>query len=144
MNILILQGPNFNLLGVRSAKAGERVTLDKINKKLRQYAHEVDLNIQLKFLQTHKADKAISFIQRNRNKSDGILMAPASWGKYEYSLLESLELSGLPCVQILLDDPYFSVKRSDSLFTTACIDTVISHPMTAFIIGLDTIRNHIT
>ncbi|MDP7094608.1 MAG: type II 3-dehydroquinate dehydratase, partial [Candidatus Marinimicrobia bacterium] len=65
MDILVLQGPNLNLIGVQSAKIGERVTLDKINKELRQHAHSVSLEIQLRFLQTHKAEKAVSFIQRN-------------------------------------------------------------------------------
>ena len=63
MNILILQGPNLNLLGLKSAQMKGRLTLDKLNKKIKT---EIKLqNIQLKFLQTHKNFQAINFLQRN-------------------------------------------------------------------------------
>ena len=59
MNILILQGPNLNLLGLKSAQIKERLTLDKLNKKIKD---EIKLqDIQLKFLQTHKTFQAINF-----------------------------------------------------------------------------------
>ncbi|MFQ6677396.1 MAG: type II 3-dehydroquinate dehydratase [Fidelibacterota bacterium] len=144
MDILILQGPNLNLIGVQSAKTGERVTLDKINKVLHQHAHKTSLDIQLRFLQTHKTEKAISFIHRNRNKAAGLLIAPASWGRYEYSLLDALNLSGLPSVQVLLDDPYSSLKKVNSIFTPVCIDTVIGHPLSAFNTALNVLLKHIS
>jgi len=59
MDILVLQGPNLNLIGVQSAKVGERVTLDKINKELRQHAHSVSLEIQLRFLQTRSSSAIV-------------------------------------------------------------------------------------
>ena len=40
MNILIVQGPNLNLIGLRSAKSGDQITLDKINRGLRQQANK--------------------------------------------------------------------------------------------------------
>ncbi len=142
MDILILQGPNFNLIGVQSAKTGERITLDKINKNLRRHAHDISLDIQLRFLQTHKADKAVSFLHRNRNKADGLLIAPASWGRYEYSLLDALSLSGLPSVQVLLDNPYFSLSAADSIFTPVCSNTVSGHPLSVFNSALDKLLKH--
>lgn len=144
MEILVLQGPNFNLIGVQSANAGERVTLDKMNRMLHQHAHSMNVDIQLRFLQTHKADKAISFIQRNRNKASGILIAPASWGRYEYSILDALHLSGLLSVQVLLDDPYSSLNEEDSIFTPVCNKTVVGHPLSVFNSALDALQKHIS
>jgi len=144
MEILVLQGPNLNLIGVQSASAGERVTLDKINRALHRHAQSINVDIQLRFLQTHKADKAISFIQRNRNKATGILIAPASWGLYEYSILDALNLSGLQSVQALLDVPYSSVKETDSIFTPVCNQTVVGHPLSVFKAALDELQKHIS
>ncbi len=101
MKILVLQGPNLNLVGVKSAQAGKRVTLDKINKILRREVRNTE--IELKIFQTHKIYMAISFLHRNRNTASGILIAPMAWAKYEYSLLETLELIQLPIVQVSLD-----------------------------------------
>ena len=60
MNILIVQGPNLNLVGVRSAKSGEQITLDKINRGLRQQANRRPEELTLKILQTHKIEKAMT------------------------------------------------------------------------------------
>ncbi len=144
MDILVLQGPNFNLIGVQSANAGEQVTLDKMNKALHKHAHSTNLDIQLQFLQTHKADKAISFIQRNRNKARGILIAPASWARYEYSILDALHLSGLLSVQVLLGDQYSSLNEAESIFTPVCNETIIGHPLSVFNSALDALLKHIS
>jgi 3-dehydroquinate dehydratase-2 len=143
MEILVLQGPNLNLIGVQSAKVGERVTLDKMNKELRQHAHGISLEIQLRFLQTHKAEKAVSFLQRNRNKAQGIIFAPTAWSRYEYSVLDALTLSQLPSVQVLLDGEYGSVNKTDSIYTPICIDTAVGHPMEVFNAALDLLLKHI-
>ena len=143
MDILVLQGPNLNLIGVQSAKVGERVTLDKINKELRQHAHSVSLEIQLRFLQTHKAEKAVSFIQHNRKKAQGIIFAPTAWSHYEYSVLDALKLSNLPCAQVLLDGEYGSINKTDSIYTPTCIDTAVGHPMEVFNTALDSLLKHI-
>lgn len=144
MDILVLQGPNLNLIGVQSAKVGERVTLDKVNKCLRRHAHSISLEIQLHFLQTHKAEKAVSFIQRNRKKTRGIIFAPTSWGRYEYSILDALKLSNLPCAQVLFDKNYGSLEKDDSIFSPVCIHTTEGHPLTVFNPALDALLKHIS
>ena len=50
MNILVLHGPNMNLIGVRASSIGENVTLDKINTALRREAHQKE--VTLKIIQT--------------------------------------------------------------------------------------------
>ena len=70
--ILILQGPNLNLLGHKSSILGERLTLSKLNKAIRSKTNHHD--VELKFLQTHKSFQAVNFLQRNRNKANGLLL----------------------------------------------------------------------
>jgi len=98
MNILILQGPNLNLLGVKSAKHGKRVTLDKINKGIRRYIREKD--IVVKIYQTHNIDKAITLLQRNRNWANRIIIAPGVWSTYEAILVDTLKLIEVPTIEI--------------------------------------------
>ena len=59
MNILILQGPNLNLLGLKSSRNESRLTLDKLNKRIRSFSKDSEINI--KTLQTHKQFQAINF-----------------------------------------------------------------------------------
>ena len=60
MQILILQGPNINLLGFKSSKIEEHLTLGKLNKEIRLVSK--NHNVDLKFLQTHKSFQAVNLI----------------------------------------------------------------------------------
>ena len=77
MTILVLQGPNINLLGLKSSTIGDKLTLDKFNKAIR--LHIRNKKIKLKIIQTHKEYIALNFIQRNRNVANGLIVIPTSW-----------------------------------------------------------------
>lgn len=142
MKILVLQGPNLNLIGVKSAQSENKITLDKINKALRLDVRNTEF--ELKIFQTHKINMAISFLQRNRNSASGILMAPMAWGAYEYSLLETLQLIKLPVVQVLMEGDFvLTVTKEKSIFSNYAIASV-SHtdPIQAFVSGLNTLKTH--
>lgn len=144
MKILVLQGPNLNLIGVKSAQSGKRVTLGKINKALRLETRNTE--IELKIFQTHKIYMAVSFLQRNRNSASGILIAPMAWAKYEYSILETLNLIKLPVVQVFMEGDFvFQTTKEESILTPVSIATV-SHdePITAFTDGLKALIDHIS
>jgi len=145
MRILVLQGPNLNMIGLQAARHHERVTLDKINKRLRQHVHQTDPEVELKFLQTHRVDKAITFLQRNRNWAQGVLLAPMAWARYEYALQETLRWINLTAVQILLKGEYGSgITRDSSILTEVCTATITEHPYVAFIQGLDFLVKQLT
>ena len=98
MKILVLHGPNLNLLGLWSAKRGKTVTLDKVNRHIRKFIR--DKNINVKIIQTHNESKAVSYIQNNRKKLDGIIMIPGQWQYNAHILSELMELIQIPFVTI--------------------------------------------
>ncbi len=98
MKLLILHGPNLNLLGLWSSKRNKNLTLDKLNRHIRRYIRDKNLNV--KIMQTHYEAKAISYIQNNRKKIDGIIIVPGPWQYNAYALSELLELAELPFVTI--------------------------------------------
>ena len=133
MTILILQGPNLNLLGKKSSEIGDSLTLNKLNRALR--LHVRNKEIKLKIIQTHKEYIALNFIQRNRNQAKGLIFIPTSWAKYNQTILETINLSGLQTAAIYFD-PLFSfgtseeqsILRSDNIkaFTGRPIDIIKS------------------
>ena len=131
MNILILHGPNLNLIGNISAKLGNKITLDKINTGVRHYVRNTE--IKLKICQTHKVYQAINFIQRNRNWANGLLFAPMSWAQYEYSICESIRISHIKTIQLLFNDNY---DEKNSIFTKTAIETITGKPDTVYIDGI--------
>ena len=77
MKILILHGPNMNLFGISSSKEGKNITLDKINRHIRKYIK--DKNLEIKIIQTHNEIKAVSYLHANRNNFDGLIIASTIW-----------------------------------------------------------------
>ena len=136
MNILIIQGPNLNLIGVKSAKRGKRITLDKINKGIRRYIREKD--ITLKIYQTHSIEKAVTLLQRNRNWANGIIIAPGVWSTYEAILLDTLELIGVPTIEVYDENDNKDYARK-SILSVVCIHKIVTSAKEMFVKGL----NHI-
>ena len=135
MNILILQGPNLNLLGLKSSKKESRLTLDKLNKQIRSFSKENKINI--KTLQTHKQFQAINFLQRNRNWANGILFIPTSWARNSYTILETINLIQLKTSVIYFNDDFsFGSSMEESIFTHNKIESFTGFPIEACIQGM--------
>ena len=140
MNILILQGPNLNLLGLKSAQIKERLTLDKLNKKIRA---EIKLqDVQLKFLQTHKTFQAINFLQRNRNKASGLLFIPTSWARTNYTILETINLIEMKTSVVYFEEPYnLGTNENQSILRGENIKSFTGQPVSSCIEGLKRFLN---
>ena len=136
MNILILQGPNLNLLGLKSSKRESRLTLDKLNKQIRSFSK--DSEISIKTLQTHKKFQAINFLQRNRNWANGILFIPTSWARNSYTILETINLIQIKTSVVYFDGDFsFGTRLEDSIFLHDQIESFTGSPIEACIKGME-------
>ena len=145
MNILIVQGPNLNLIGLRSAKSGDQITLDKINRNLRKQANKRPEDLTVKILQTHKIEKAMTTIHRNRRWANGIILAPMAWARYEYALRDCLDTVAIPTIEVFLADQYESEENKVmSILSAVCMDSMSGHPLSIFTDALDRLVNHLT
>ena len=130
MNILFLQGPNLNLLGVKSSLLEEKLTLDKLNREVRRNSKK--FNLKLKFLQTHKEFQAINFLQRNRNWANGIILIPTSWAYNNFTLLETIKLINLKTISVYFNNDYsLGASMSKSILKSANIKSIIGDPLKA-------------
>ena len=136
MNILILQGPNLNLLGLKSSKKESRLTLDKLNKQIRSFSK--DSEISIKTLQTHKKFQAINFLQRNRNWAKGILFIPTSWARNSYTILETINLIQIKTSVVYFDGDFsFGTSMEESIFLHDQIESFTGSPIEACIKGME-------
>ena len=130
MKILILHGPNLNLIGKISAKNKETVTLDKINKSIKRFCRGKD--VELKIFQTHKIFQAINFLQRNRNYSNKLIFTPMSWSLYEHSLLETIKICNYDLLQISFNKKYELSDLNKSIFNSYSSRNFINHPLSVY------------
>ena len=136
MTILILQGPNLNLLGKKSAEIRDSITLNKLNRAIRLHVRNKD--IKLKIVQTHKEYIALNFIQRNRNQAKGLIVIPTSWAKYNQTILETINLTGLKTAVIYFNQSYsFGTSESESILKGDNIKNFTGHPIDVTISAID-------
>ena len=98
MKLLVIHGPNVNLIGLWSSKNNLNITLDKVNRHIRKYIRDKDL--QTKIIQSHNETKVVSYIQNNRKNIDIIVMGPGPWQYSAYILSELLDLTEIPFITI--------------------------------------------
>ena len=98
MKLLVIHGPNVNLIGLWSSKNNLNITLDKVNRHIRKYARDKDL--QIKIIQSHNETKVVSYIQNNRKNIDIIVMVTGPWQYSAYILSELLDLTEIPFITI--------------------------------------------
>ena len=136
MNILILQGPNLNLLGLQSAHNQKRLTLDKLNRAIKLHARSKD--IHLKIFQSHKEFQAINFVQRNRNWADGLIFIPTTWAINNFTLLETIKIINIKTSLILFEEPFsFGVSKEKSILNAENILVFYGTPIETCLKGLD-------
>lgn len=102
--ILVLHGPNLNLLGTREPGIYGNLTLAKINSLLEQEA--TNLNVGVTFLQSNYEGELVNAIQQSSGKYQGILINPAAYTHTSVALRDALAAVKLPTVEVHLSNIY--------------------------------------
>ncbi|MBQ7146975.1 MAG: type II 3-dehydroquinate dehydratase [Lachnospiraceae bacterium] len=103
MKILVINGPNMNLLGRREPEIYGRITYDELLEKIRDWAGE--LNMAVDFFQSNHEGALVDAIQEAFGKYDGILINPAAYTHTSIAILDALKAVGLPAVEVHLTNP---------------------------------------
>lgn len=119
MNILVIDGPNLNMLGKRDIKVYGGQTLRKIRGDLAKLAGEQDY--RLTFYQSNHEGGIIDFIQKNASKASGIVINPGALTHYGYSLRDAIQDCGLPVIEIHISNIYAREDwRARSVIAPVC------------------------
>jgi len=141
-NILVIHGPNLNLLGLRNAEIYGTLTLDKINRSIRKKAQMLKLGI--KIFQTNHEGKIIDFIHARRKRASGILINPGALTHYSYAIRDAIEAVQLPAVEVHLSDIHNREDfRKISVIEPVCIAQVSGKLVDSYLEGLDILREKI-
>ena len=103
MKILIINGPNLNMLGKRDPVKYGNLTMQEINLKLIKLANKS--SCELDFFQSNHEGAIIDFLQKDSSRiADGVLINPGALVRYGYSLRQALIDLGKPVVEIHMSD----------------------------------------
>ncbi|MGI6151108.1 MAG: type II 3-dehydroquinate dehydratase [Christensenellales bacterium] len=123
MKILVINGPNINMLGIREPEMyGRQTYLDLIN-LIRSEADA--LGVDVEFFQSNSEGALIDAIQGAYGRMDGIIINPAAYTHTSIALLDALKAVGLPAIEVHLTDPDSREEfRKVSFVRSACAATI--------------------
>ena len=104
MKILIIHGPNLNMLGKREKSIYGEKTLGEIDALLKKEARA--LNVEVVTFQSNHEGALIDFIQEQADSAHGIIINPGALTHYGFSLLDALVDSKLPVIEVHLSNIY--------------------------------------
>ena len=124
MKIIVLNGPNLQLLGSRKVEVYGRVTLKTIEARLREVAQE--LGVEMTFLQSnHEGDLVDAIAQAKADNSDGIVINPAAYTHTSVAIRDAIEGVQLPAIEIHLSNIHAREGfRHESLTAPVCIGQI--------------------
>lgn len=119
MNILIINGPNINMLGQRKADVYGHHTYKDLKKQVTMYA--ANQRIYVKIYQSNHEGKIIDYIQKVYKKYDGMIINPGALTHYSYALRDCLEIVDVPIIEVHISD----INKRESFRKISVIEDVV-------------------
>lgn len=135
LKILIIHGPNLDLLGKREPEIYGRVTLGEINQGLRRLAES--RHASLKIMQSNHEGRIVEAIGKARNKFAGLLINPAGYTHTSVAIRDAISASGMATVEVHLSNIYSREEfRRKSLISPVAKGTVLGFGPESYYLGL--------
>ena len=139
MKILVINGPNMNLLGLREPDIYGRQTYADLVDVLRKRADE--LGVEIRFMQSNHEGDLVDAIQNAYPDTDGIIINPAAYTHTSVAILDAVKAVAIPTVEVHMSD----VKSRDdfrqvSYIRQACIATFMGKGFGSYIEALELLK----
>ena len=135
MNVLVINGPNLNLLGNRKPNIYGKETLEELMMWLENLT--ISSNHNFKFYQSNHEGEIIDVLHDERHWAEGILINAGAYSHYSYAIRDAIEAIEIPTVEIHLTDTH---KREDfrqkSVLSSVCKETISGLGKNSYLEGL--------
>ena len=138
-NILVLNGPNLNMLGVREPDMYGFKNLNTIADECEEYAEELDCSID--FLQSNHEGELVTIIQEARNKYSGVIINGGAYSHTSIALLDALKLLEIPIIEVHISNVFKRENfRHHSYISKAAQGVICGFGAHGYILALNAIH----
>ena len=142
MNILVINGPNLNLLGTREPEIYGTDTLEELMMWLDTSPSGTDHSF--KFFQSNHEGEIIDTIQDERHWAGGILINPAAFTHYSYAIRDAISAIDIPTVEVHFSDIRKREEfRQISVIFPVCVDQVLGMGKDSYLEGLKLLLKYV-
>jgi 3-dehydroquinate dehydratase-2 len=140
--VLLINGPNLNLLGVREPDVYGHETLTEIVADLRSYAAE--RGVDLTDFQSNTEGEIVTALHEAREAVDGVVMNPGAYAHYSIAIRDAISGVGLPVVETHLSNVHAREPfRKESVLAPVCIGVVAGFGRNSYFVALDALLRHL-
>ncbi len=137
--VLVIHGPNLNLLGTREQTVYGRTTLDEINRELVRYGDSVGLAVET-FQSSHEG-AIVDAIHGARGKYAGVVINPAAYTHTSVAIRDAIAAVELPFVEVHLSNIHRREEfRRHSFTAPVCVGQISGFGPDSYMLGLDALR----
>jgi len=142
VKILVLNGPNMNMLGIRQPEIYGKATYKDLVALIQNEADT--LGVEVSFFQSNHEGALVDAIQQAYfDHVDGIIINPAAYTHTSVALLDAVKAVGIPTVEVHVSDPDSREDfRHISYIRAACIGTIRGHGLPGYLEALHLLCNH--
>lgn len=142
MKILVLHGPNLNMLGIREPEKYGYRTLNDINKELNELAQR--LNIYIEFFQSNHEGALVDKIQSAHNEFDGILINPAAYTHTSIAIRDAIVSVNIPAIEVHLSNIHSREEfRQHSYIAPVCVGQISGFKGNSYKLALMAMVEHL-
>ncbi len=142
VRILVLNGPNLNLLGVREPDIYGSVSLGEVDKQIFQWAEEAAVEVEVR--QSNSEGQLVDWIQEGMEKFHGLVINPAAYTHTSVALRDAVLSTGIPTVEVHLSNIYKRESfRRRSYIAGVALGQVSGFGATGYLLALQGLLAHI-
>lgn len=135
MKILVINGPNLNLLGLREPDIYGKRTYSDLIQMIREEADRLDVTVE--FVQSNHEGALVDTIQSAYGTADGIVINPGAYTHTSVALLDAVKAVGVPTVEVHISDPDTREEfRKVSYIRAACVASIKGHGLEGYLEAL--------
>lgn len=136
--ILIINGPNLNLLGERDTGVYGKETLDSINLQIKEKASK--MNLECDFFQSNCEGEIIDAIQTSRKNYDGVIINAGALTHYSYAIADAITSVRIPFVEVHMSNIFARDSfRHTSVLSSVCAGQIVGFGKYSYILALSAI-----